>query len=162
VVYEAPPQANMAEEIGRLRARMEHELANETRSRFNIKTGRGGLVDVEFLVQYLQLRDGPRLPSLRVRATLPALLALARESILPPDDAAILLDGYAFLRRLEQRLRIVQDRSIQELPAAPAQLDGLARRMGYRGDAPGARLFADYRMHTERVRAVYARWLPAP
>jgi glutamate-ammonia-ligase adenylyltransferase len=162
VVYEAPPQANMAEEIGRLRARMEHELANETRSRFNIKTGRGGLVDVEFLVQYLQLRDGPRLPSLRVRATQPALLALAREGLLPPDDAAILLDGYAFLRRLEQRLRIVQDRSIQELPAAPAQLDGLARRMGYRGDGPGARLFADYRMHTERVRAVYARSLPAP
>jgi glutamate-ammonia-ligase adenylyltransferase len=160
VVYEAPPVENMAEEIGRLRARMERELAQESSGRFNIKLGRGGLADVEFLVQYLQLRDGARLPSLRTRSTRAALAALELEGILPPDDVAPLAEGYAFLRRLENRLRIVQDRSIQEIPSEPRRLDGLARRMGYRGDAPGAHLLADYRAHTDRVRAVYARWLP--
>ena len=80
--------ARMAPEIGRLRARMEKEIAQETAHVFNIKTGRGGLVDVEFLVQYLQLVHGPRLPSVRQRATADALAALARAGILPPTTRA--------------------------------------------------------------------------
>jgi glutamate-ammonia-ligase adenylyltransferase len=154
--------AGMAEEIGRLRARMEKELANETKHRFNIKTGRGGLVDVEFLVQYLQLRDGPTQPSLRLRATVPALDALAQAGALPSEDARELRDAYAFLRRLENRLRIVHDRSIQQITDQPRELDKLARRMGYRVAAPGVRMLAEYRQQTERVRAIYARYLPSP
>ena len=154
--------AGMAEEIGRLRARMEKELANETKHRFNIKTGRGGLVDVEFLVQYLQLREGPSLPSLRLRATLPALDALAQAGLLPAEDARELRSAYAFLRRLENRLRIVHDRSIQQITDQPRELDKLARRLGYRDASPGARMLVEYREQTERVRAIYARYLPAP
>jgi glutamate-ammonia-ligase adenylyltransferase len=140
---------------------MEKEIAQETAHKFNIKTGRGGLVDVEFLVQYLQLVHGPARPSLRVRATVDALAALERERILPADDARVLADSYAFLRRLENRMRIVQDRSIQQITDRPGELDTLARRLGYHGDDAGARLLADYRAHTERIRARYARWLPA-
>ena len=114
-IWSSAPGPDMAEEIGRLRARMEKELGRETAHRFNIKSGRGGLLDVEFLVQYLQLREGPARPSLRVRATSQALAALRDEGILAPDLAASLADSYAFLRRLENRLRIVNDRSIQEI-----------------------------------------------
>jgi glutamate-ammonia-ligase adenylyltransferase len=153
---------DMAAEIGRLRARMEKELANETAHRFNFKTGRGGLTDVEFLVQYLQLREGPRVPALRVRATTEALAALQDEAVLSAGEARALAESYAFLRRLENRLRIVKDRSIQELTDEPRELDKLARRMGYVAAAPGARLLADYREHADRVRAIYARYLPAP
>ena len=156
----ADDAAAMAKEIGRLRARMEREIARESAHRFNIKTGRGGLVDVEFLVQYLQLVHGPRLPSVRRRATADALAALAAAGVLPAEDARALADSYAFLRRLENRLRIVKDRSIQEISDRAAELDTLARRLGYHGDDAGARLLADYRAHTERVRARYARWLP--
>jgi glutamate-ammonia-ligase adenylyltransferase len=152
---------HMAAEIGRLRARMERELARESKRRVNIKSGRGGLVDVEFLVQYLQLRDGPRVPSLRVRATAPALAALGDAGVLPPDEVVTLEESYAFLRRLENRLRIVEDRSIQEIEIAPGVLEKLARRMGYHGDRPGARLLTDYRVHADRVREIYARHLPA-
>jgi len=159
VVYsDAPVDAG---EIGRIRARMEKEIAQETAHKFNIKTGRGGLVDVEFLVQYLQLVHGPARPTLRVRATADALAALEEERILPADDARVLADSYAFLRRLENRMRIVQDRSIQQITDRPGELDTLARRLGYHGDDAGARLLADYRAHTERIRARYARWLPA-
>ena len=150
-----------AGEIGRIRARMESELAQETAHKFNIKTGRGGLVDVEFLVQYLQLVHGRRLPSLRQRATADALAALAHEGVLPAEEARVLAESYAFLRRLENRMRIVHDRSIQEITNRPGALDGLARRLGYHGDGAGAQLFADYRAHTERIRARYARHLPA-
>ncbi len=151
---------HMAEEIGRLRARMEKELAHETAHRFNIKTGRGGLLDVEFLVQYLQLREGPMLPALRVRATTEALAALKDEAVLPPGEARELAESYAFLRRLENRMRIVHDRSIHEITDDPAQLDKLARRLGYVAAAPGARLLTEYRDHAERIRAIYHRYLP--
>ena len=149
-----------AREIARIRARMESELAQETAHKFNIKTGRGGLVDVEFLVQYLQLVHGPRLPSLRQRATADALAALAQEGVLAAEDARVLAESYAFLRRLENRMRIVHDRSIQEISDRPGALDTLARRLGYHGDGGGERLLADYRAHTERIRARYARYLP--
>jgi glutamate-ammonia-ligase adenylyltransferase len=162
-VYSRPSTVDSAEvaaEIGRIRARMEKEIAQETAHKFNIKTGRGGLVDVEFLVQYLQLVHGPRLPSLRLRATADALAALEREGILSADDARALAESYAFLRRLENRLRIVHDRSIQQITDRAHELGTLARRLGYHGDDGGARLFADYRAHTERIRAHYARYLP--
>jgi glutamate-ammonia-ligase adenylyltransferase len=146
-------------EIGRLRARMERELAQETAHLFNIKTGRGGLVDVEFLTQYLLLIHGPTVPSVRLRATADALTALAAAGLLDATDARLLGESYAFLRRLENRLRIVHDRSIQQISDRPEELTKLARRLGYDGDDGGARLFADYRLHTERVRALYARHL---
>jgi glutamate-ammonia-ligase adenylyltransferase len=161
-VYNENIQPQMAEEIGRLRARMEKELARESARRLNIKVGRGGLLDVEFLVQYLQLREGPHRPSLRLRATAPALAALGEAGLLPADEVTALGDSYAFLRRLENRLRIVHDRSIQEIPSREADLDKLGRRLGYHGGSPGARLLDDYRAHAERVRAIYSRYLPVP
>jgi [glutamine synthetase] adenylyltransferase / [glutamine synthetase]-adenylyl-L-tyrosine phosphorylase len=66
-------------EINHLRMRMERELAGESESRFNLKKGRGGLVDIEFLTQMLQLAHGHRLPALRRRETLEALQALHEE-----------------------------------------------------------------------------------
>jgi glutamate-ammonia-ligase adenylyltransferase len=160
-IWSSEPEPNMAEEIGRLRARMEKELARETAHRFNIKSGRGGLLDVEFLVQYLQLREGPSRPSLRARGTAQALSVLRDEGIVEPEVAASLADSYAFLRRLENRLRIVNDRSIQEITDLSRDLDKLARRLGYHGESPGARLLSDYRSHADSVRAIYARYLPA-
>jgi [glutamine synthetase] adenylyltransferase / [glutamine synthetase]-adenylyl-L-tyrosine phosphorylase len=151
----------MAREIGRLRARMEKELARETAHRFDIKVGRGGIADVEFLVQYLQLRDGPRLPALRVRATADAIAALRAAGVLDAGDADALGESYAFLRRLENRLRIVHDRSMNQITDEPGELDTLARRLGYHERSPGARLLADYRRHAARVRALYLRWLPS-
>jgi glutamate-ammonia-ligase adenylyltransferase len=156
------PEPHMADEIGRLRARMEREIARETAHRFNIKVGRGGLVDIEFLVQYLQLREGPGHPPLRTPSTEAALAQLAALGLLPLAEASALSDSYAMLRRLENRLRIVHDRSIHEITDEPGELDKLARRLGYHGRMPGQRLLADYRAHTERVRAIYARYLPTP
>jgi glutamate-ammonia-ligase adenylyltransferase len=149
-----------AGEISRMRARMEKELARETPHHFNIKSGRGGLVDIEFLTQFLQLRDG----RVRARATAQALAELRDLGQLASDDAAQLLDSYWFLRRLENRLRIVHDRAIDTFGDTFgdtfADEDKLARRLGYHGESPGARLLADYRLHRERVRGVYSRYLP--
>jgi glutamate-ammonia-ligase adenylyltransferase len=148
-------------EIHRLRMRMEHELAKESAGSYNIKTGRGGMVDVEFIVQYLQLRHGCDLPSIRSVTTLDALEAIHASSLLPEEDYRSLRDGYIFLRHLENRLRIIHDYSMNDLGGSRAYLNRLARRLGYDEKLrnPGEALMADYERITESVRRVYERIL---
>jgi glutamate-ammonia-ligase adenylyltransferase len=149
--------AEGAAEIARLRSRVENELSGEGDGRLNIKTGRGGIVDIEFLVQMLQLRFGSTHPSVRTRATAEAIEALREAGALDADDADALLRHYRFLRRLEARLRLERDRAVEELGTDAASVAPLAVRLGYDGDAPGERLLADYHRTREEVRAIYER-----
>src|SRR5713101_1553929 len=158
VAYAAEIDAAGVAEIDRLRSRMEQELAGEGMGRFNIKTGRGGIVDIEFLVQMLQLRHGPRFPALRQRATLPALEALQACGVLPADDFHLLMRGYRFLRTVENRLRIERDQPVEALESGDEQLTSLARRLGYEGDDAAVRLLTDYQSQREAIRACYTRW----
>ncbi|MBI2896199.1 MAG: bifunctional [glutamate--ammonia ligase]-adenylyl-L-tyrosine phosphorylase/[glutamate--ammonia-ligase] adenylyltransferase [Deltaproteobacteria bacterium] len=149
-------------EMARLRRRMETELAAERGGRYNLKVGRGGLADVEFVTQLLQLRHGARDRGLRVHGTLEAIDLLRRGGHLDDSTAATLGDGYRFLRRLENRLRIVRDEPRTELPRDPAALTRLARRLGYRersdADAAAERLVRDYRKVTSSLREVFGRF----
>jgi glutamate-ammonia-ligase adenylyltransferase len=155
-------------EIHHLRMRMERELAGEDANRFNLKKGRGGLVDIEFLTQMLQLAHGHRLPRLRRRETLRALKALHDERILTTGEYRLLADGYLFLRRLDHRLRLQRDQSIDAFEAEPGPLDGIARALGYngtgskkRGPESGRRLLHDYQSRREKIRACYERYFLA-
>ncbi len=156
-VYAEVIDAAGVAEIQRLRGRMEHELAHETAERFNIKTGRGGIVDVEFLVQMLQLRYGQRFDALRQRNTLAALDALTVCGIVSAEESQVLTQGYQFLRRLENRLRIERDQPVEVLESDAEQLTALARRMGYEEAAPGRLLLAEYQRQREAIRACYSR-----
>ena len=148
-------------EIHRLRMRMETELAKETTGSYNIKTGRGGMVDVEFVVQYLQLSFGHQYLELRNCNTLGALEAVRQLDLLPGADCQALADGYHFLRRLENRLRIIHDYSMNDLGGPLRYLNKLARRLGYDAQLknPGQVLMADYERVTSAVRAVYEKVL---
>jgi glutamate-ammonia-ligase adenylyltransferase len=157
-------------EIARMRGRIERERG-DAGAGVNIKTGRGGLVDVEFLVQMLQLRHGHAHPEVRVRATPAAIDALARVGVLAADDARVLAEGYRFLRALENRLRLERDEPVEAMDADPEALRSLARRLGYAGSdaATVAALRADHARHRDAVRAVYdrcftvaGRGLPSP
>ena len=152
-------------EIHHLRMRMERELSGEDESRFNLKKGRGGLVDIEFLTQMLQLAHGCRLPSLRRRETLEALKALRAEKILKSDEYRLLSDGYLFLRRLDHRLRLERDQSIDAFEAEPGRLEGIAKALGYDGKevrkrepTGGKKLLRDYQARREKIRACYERY----
>jgi len=138
---------------------MEREIAAESPGRYNSKLGRGGLVDVEFAVQFLQLVHGAAHPQVRNASTPQALAALLETGLLAPQDHAPLLRGYRFLRRLESRLRIVRDRSVDHLPESGAELLRLARRMGYSGPRAGEELLAEYQRSTQEVRAAFLRVL---
>lgn len=147
-------------EIHRLRMRLERELAGDERAEFNIKTGRGGLLDIEFMVQMKQLRHGADVPAVRRRATRHALAALAEAGVVPAEEAATLEGSYAFLRALTNRLRIERDQPVESLEREGDRLPALARRLGYGGTNEDAarQLLADYGGHRERVRALYVRW----
>jgi glutamate-ammonia-ligase adenylyltransferase len=153
--------AAVAREIHRLRIRMEREssLERHQAGRYDLKLGRGGLTDIEFAVQLLQMKHG-RDPRVRTTETALGIDALAASGYLAPDDAGTLRDGYAFLRKLEQRIRIVHATPGQLLGERAPGLLPLARRMGIR-DRPGAEataeLMARYRDVTERVREAYER-----
>ncbi|MBI4572410.1 MAG: bifunctional [glutamate--ammonia ligase]-adenylyl-L-tyrosine phosphorylase/[glutamate--ammonia-ligase] adenylyltransferase [candidate division NC10 bacterium] len=157
-VYESQDQADLAERIQAMRQRMEVERAGTGGKGAHVKLGSGGIVDIEFLAQYLQLRHGRAHAELRTPSTLEALRALAAAGFLPATEAAVLEESYRFLRRVENRLRIVADLSVNTLPATPARLEKLAKRMGYppKPDSTARDQFLeDYAAHTARVRAIY-------
>ncbi|TLN02791.1 bifunctional [glutamate--ammonia ligase]-adenylyl-L-tyrosine phosphorylase/[glutamate--ammonia-ligase] adenylyltransferase, partial [bacterium] len=158
-VYGSSADEEVRGEIHRLRMRMEHELARETAGSYNIKTGRGGMVDVEFVVQYLQLKYGRDYPDFRSVATLEALKAIRTASLLSEEDFLTLHDGYTFLRHLENRLRLIHDYSMNALGGSISYLNRLARRLGYEEKLrnPGESLMADYGRITTGVRQVYDR-----
>ena len=95
----------------------------------DIKTGLGGLRDVEFLAQGLQLVHAHENPGLLCGGTLPALKALSAAGILSTETADQLSVDYIFLRRVEHFLQIYEDRQTHSLPRDPSQLRALARLM---------------------------------
>ena len=163
LILSRPLPPDLGHEVHRIRLRMETELAQESRSRHDFKTGRGGLQDVESVVQYLQLRHGREHPELlAVDPVSVQLRRLETLALLSPDDARALRQGWDFLQRLSSRLRIVENRSISDLDEERGDLDALARRLGYASTSPsGTRraLLDDYRRHTSTIREVYLRVL---
>jgi glutamate-ammonia-ligase adenylyltransferase len=156
VLFGAPvDRAALSAEVVRMRERMENEIGKEATKGKNPKVGRGGIVDIEFAVQYLQLAHGHELPSIRSPSTPEALRLLREAGLLGEGTYEALAQGYEFHRRLATRMRIVHDYGIDYLPAGGRALAQLARRLGYHGEDPGARLLADYARVTDAVRAAF-------
>jgi [glutamine synthetase] adenylyltransferase / [glutamine synthetase]-adenylyl-L-tyrosine phosphorylase len=146
-------------EVRSMRERIASERDGADGQHVNIKTGRGGLFDVEFVVQMLQLEHGYHEPRLRVRSTRRALMALEATRRLAAEDARALREGYDFLRALEGRLRIERDQPVEAFDTEPDAMRGVARRLGYKGsdEAVVAALRADHERHRGAIRAAYDR-----
>jgi glutamate-ammonia-ligase adenylyltransferase len=142
-------------EIAAMRERMEREIGAETKHRLNLKQGRGGLVDVEFITQMMVLRYGHEHPALRQRGTVALIRALAESNLMDARTAADLESDYRFLLRLEDRLRIESDQAAWALPTAHRDLMPLARRMGYAGDDASHRLLDELDLRRTRIRAAF-------
>jgi [glutamine synthetase] adenylyltransferase / [glutamine synthetase]-adenylyl-L-tyrosine phosphorylase len=144
--------------IDHLRMRMEKELAKEDDERFNLKKGMGGLVDIEFLTQMLQLKHGGGRPRLQTQPTLAALKALYEEKILGAEEYRALSEGYLFLRRLDHRLRLERNESLDVFERNAAKLQQTAVALGYKGKkdfSAGKRLLADYEKLRKTIRRCY-------
>ena len=117
--------------IKSLKRRIEHRVATDGGDRRNVKTGHGGIRDVEFVIQFLQLLNGGTLPEIRTGNTLDAIAGLEQAGCLTPLERSLLEDNYSFLRKLEHRLQIMFDLQTHLLPTSRGELAKLAVRMGY-------------------------------
>ena len=116
--------------IKALKRRIERRAAENVRQQ-NLKEGAGGIRDVEFVIQFLQLLNGGDLPELRTANTLEAIARLQEAGCLTMQEASILSDNYVFLREAEHRLQILFDLQTHSLPEDPGELRRLAIRMGF-------------------------------
>jgi Glutamine synthetase adenylyltransferase len=156
LIFLKPFPENMAAEIHRLRMRMEKELAKESARRWNYKKGYGGVVDIEFAVQYLQLKLGKIFEQLLSPNTLEALHAIGRREILKALEVEAMEKAYLFYRRLEIILEIRFNLKDGYLDLDFERMDEVASALGFSGaddliEALGA--------HREKVRRIYLRVL---
>jgi [glutamine synthetase] adenylyltransferase / [glutamine synthetase]-adenylyl-L-tyrosine phosphorylase len=143
--------------IKALKRRIEQRSHREGADQHNVKTGHGGIRDIEFVIQFLQLLNGGDLPALRTGNTLEAIVQLESCGCLTDQERSILEENYAFLRKIEHRLQIMFDLQTHLLPSEPAELRKIAIRLGYADAKPQTALAAfaaDYKSKTELNRKI--------
>ncbi|HEX2240269.1 MAG TPA: bifunctional [glutamine synthetase] adenylyltransferase/[glutamine synthetase]-adenylyl-L-tyrosine phosphorylase [Actinomycetota bacterium] len=142
------------QQIRHLKARMERErIPRRTDPRRNLKLGPGGLSDVEFATQLLQLEYGHRWPELQTSNTLDALRAAAKLELIADDARERLEAAFVFLSRLRDRLHFLTGRPAEMLPDKPEELEALGVALGYR-DQPRQQVEEEYLRITRRARKV--------
>lgn len=159
VVYPEELAAHAIEEVRQVKVRLEEYVRASGKAGTEVKRGRGGIRDVEFAVQLLQIVHGRRDERLREPNTLAALAALAAEGYVAEPDARALAAAYRFLRTLEHRLQIVRDLQTHELPPDRSSRATLARSLGL--DGPDA-LQEEYERQTSLVRGLHERLFYRP
>lgn len=117
--------------IKALKRRIEQRTRSEGGDERNVKTGHGGIRDVEFVIQFLQLLNGAELAEIRTGNTLRAMIQLEQAGCLTLQEQSILERNYTFLRKVEHRLQIMFDLQTHTLPSDERELGRLALRMGY-------------------------------
>ncbi|HEY5859865.1 MAG TPA: bifunctional glutamine-synthetase adenylyltransferase/deadenyltransferase, partial [Actinomycetota bacterium] len=158
-VYPAHLAPSAIDEVRRTKVRLEEYIRQRGKELTEVKRGRGGIRDVEFAVQLLQIVHGRRDPVLREPNTLRALTALTQQGFVATDDAEDLAEAYRFLRTLEHRLQIVRDLQTHDLPADPRARTTLARSLGM---ADAAELQRTYDATTAEVRTIHERLFYRP
>lgn len=157
VRYPATIGPDAVREVKRIKARVEKErLPQAADPARHLKLGRGSLSDVEWFVQLLQLEHGAAIAGLRTTSTLSALAAAASNGLVSEVDAGKLRDAWTFASRARSALTLWTSRTTDVLPTDRAQLEGVARIMGY---PPGSasRLEDDYLRTTRLARQVFER-----
>jgi glutamate-ammonia-ligase adenylyltransferase len=154
---ELPPQA--IDEVRRVKVRLEEYVRATGKAGTEVKRGHGGIRDVEFAVQLLQIVHGGRDERLREPNTLAALSVLSAEGYVAEDDAAALAAAYRFLRTLEHRLQMVRDLQTHELPGDPGAQTVLARSLGM---SSAGELLVEYERTTTLVRGLHERLFYRP
>ncbi len=159
LIYRDYDRKALAGDVRAMRRRMEDEVGKEHGDSYNIKQGAGGVVDIEFIVQYLQLLHGKKYRRLQVPGTENGLHALVQSGLLSGEVHDQLLTSYRFLRRLESRMRIVSNQATSDLSRDPERLLSLARRLGYddHGVAGGRKLLDEYERRSRLVRQAFER-----
>jgi len=162
VVFAPDALPGVVADVRRAKEKIDRSVARRGGG-FNVKLGRGGIREIEFIAQALQLARGGREPWVRSAQTLIVLGRLAEKHYLSETECSRLSAAYEFLRKVEHRLQMEHGAQTHRLPGASDRLELLARRCGYRQSAEPAALFlSDLEAHTASVRAIYDRVFATP
>ena len=159
-VWGAADHPGFVDDVQSMRRRVEENVSARIGDR-ELKLGPGGLRDVEFSVQLLQLVHGRSDVMLRSPTTLVALEALATWGYVGRDDASTLAAAYRFLRTLEHRIQLHRLRRTHTMPDNDPDLRRLGRSLGYRSE-PIAELVAEWRRHAREVRRIHEKLFYRP
>jgi len=160
LVWSAAGRTGFVTEVQAMRRRVEDHVS-AVEAEWQLKLGRGGLRDVEFSVQLLQLVHGRSDLMIRSPNTMTALADLATWGYVGREDAARMADAYEFLRRLEHRLQLFRLQRTAVVPNDPASLRRLGRSMGFRRD-PAGELLTTWRSHARAVRRLHEKLFYRP
>ena len=154
-VWEASSRPNFVEDVQAMRRRVTDLIPAKEAER-ELKLGRGGLRDVEFAVQLLQLVHGRSDVMVRSPSTLLALEQLATWGYVAREDASSLSAAYRFLRTLEHRIQLHRMRRTHVLPEDPTDLRRLGRSMGFSSDSVDE-LLKQWKRHSNEVRRIHEK-----
>jgi glutamate-ammonia-ligase adenylyltransferase len=144
-------------EVRRIKARIDAErLPRGADPATHTKLGRGGLADIEWTAQLLQMQHAGSVPDLRTTRTLGALRAAASAGLLERSDAEVLVDAWRLVSRVRNAMTLVRTRSSDSLPREPRERSRLAYVLGYGSDG-AEQLYDDYLRTTRRARTVVDR-----
>ncbi|MEV7009350.1 bifunctional [glutamine synthetase] adenylyltransferase/[glutamine synthetase]-adenylyl-L-tyrosine phosphorylase [Streptosporangium sp. NPDC051022] len=160
MVWQAATRDRFVEDVQAMRRRVEAHVRGDQADR-QLKLGPGGLRDIEFAVQLLQLVHGRLDPLLRRRATLPALAALSRGGYVGRDDAKALAEAYTFLRRIEHLIQLYRLRRTHVVPEGEADLRRLGRGLGMTSD-PVGEFTARWKRHAMEARRLHEKLFYRP
>ncbi|MBE3075611.1 MAG: bifunctional [glutamine synthetase] adenylyltransferase/[glutamine synthetase]-adenylyl-L-tyrosine phosphorylase, partial [Actinobacteria bacterium] len=160
LVWQAADRDHFVEDVQAMRRRVEEHVPAAELPR-QLKLGPGGLRDVEFSVQLLQLVHGRNDVTLRSGTTLEALAALSNGGYVAREDAAVLDESYRLLRTLEHRIQLFRLRRTHLMPSAEADLRRLGRAVGHRRDSARA-VVAQWQRQAREVRRIHERLFYRP
>src|SRR6266446_1973552 len=130
-IYPRSPTPDLLDEIAKIKRRIERDVIRSDSLDRDVKLGRGGIREIEFVVQTLQFIHGGRHIFLRETSTLDALRGLSRLELIPRKEVVDLDRAYRFLRQVEHRLQIEAEQQIHTIPREPTALNKLACSLGF-------------------------------
>jgi glutamate-ammonia-ligase adenylyltransferase len=158
-IYPRVPTPDLLQEVAGIKRRIERDVVGFENIDRNVKLGAGGIREIEFVVQALQLLHGARHAFLQETSTLKALPVLAQLELIPDQEAYTLETAYHFLRRVEHRLQIEAE---QQTHTIPENSEGLHRLVWSLGFSTTGDFNATLRRHMDRVRTIFQRIIETP
>jgi glutamate-ammonia-ligase adenylyltransferase len=155
----------VVEDVRSVKEMIDRHMAERGHEQRNVKLGTGGIREIEFLVQTVQVLAGKRVPVLLDRSTLGALERFVRRKLMPASQRDELTAAYLFLRGVEHKLQMVHDLQTHALPDDTEELERCAIRAGYDvkdRQKSAAQFHADYQRHTELVNRIFRALFSEP
>jgi glutamate-ammonia-ligase adenylyltransferase len=158
-IYPKSPTRDVLDEIAAIKRRIERELIGAQKLERDVKLGRGGIREIEFVVQTLQFIHGARYVFLQEPSTLQALIALARLELIPRNSVLDLDRAYRFLRRTEHRLQIDSEQQTHTVPRDAESVTRLGRSLGF---ASGNEFSTALRETMQTVHSIFEKVITGP